>query len=369
MAGHRRPLLCVKVQVRRITVNRKAFYGLVGNGETAALIGADLSIAWLCVPRFDGAPMLAGALDPKRGGRLWLGLVDETDRSLLLEPVEQSYDARTALLRTAMAGSGWRLEALDYMPWGRRCLIREIRLVQQDPAAPPARLAWGVEPVRSAAFPVTRRDSAAPERTVLIATGGVLVAARSGARLVLGCGETEAEAQAAVDEAAGLTAEAVAAFWHDWLRPARQPAGPPAWQESYWRSLITLKLLTYDRTGAFLAAPTASFPAVPGGDHNWDYRYAWLRDGYYTAMTLDAAGLYEEAGRFYDFAFSLPEPDGHWRQPWAAVPFYLPTIWMARYYLTAGRAADCDRLLQTCLARATRRLIEAMTGQAVPMVD
>lgn len=296
-------------------MNRKAFYGLVGNGETAALIGADLSIAWLCVPRFDGAPMLAGALDPKRGGRLWLGLVDETDRSLLLEPVEQSYDGRTALLRTAMAGGGWRLEALDYMPWGRRCLIREIRLVQQDPAAPPAWLAWGVEPVRSAAFPVTRRDSAAPERTVLIATGGVLVAARSGARLVLGCGETEAEAQAAVDEAAGLTAEAVAAFWHDWLRPARQPAGPPAWQESYWRSLITLKLLTYDRTGAFLAAPTASFPAVPGGDHNWDYRYAWLRDGYYTAMTLNAAGLHEEAGRFYDFAFSLQEPDGHWRQP------------------------------------------------------
>lgn len=301
----------------------KAFYGLVGNGETAALVGADLSIAWLCIPRFDRIPILAGALDPVRGGRLWLGLKDERGRPLSLEPVEQAYVGRTAILRTAAAGGGWRLEATDYMPWGRRCLIREVRLVQVDPSAGPAQLDWGVEPVRSSAFPVTLRPSL--ERTVVLVPGGALVVRQAGNRLVIGYGESEAAASAALDEAAGLTVEAASAFWRDWLRPARQPAGPPSWQESYWRSLITLKLLTYDRTGAFLAAPTASFPAVPGGGDNWDYRYAWLRDGYYTAMAFDAAGLYEESGRFYDFAFSLQEPDGHWRQPLYTVDGADPT--------------------------------------------
>ncbi|MDF2631368.1 MAG: glycoside hydrolase 15-like protein, partial [Symbiobacteriaceae bacterium] len=63
-----------------------------------------------------------------------------------------------------------------------------------------------------------------------------------------------------------------------------------------------------------LAAPTASFPAIPGGGDNWDYRYAWLRDGYFIARCLDAAGLHGESRRFYDFVLAHQGPDGRWRQ-------------------------------------------------------
>jgi GH15 family glucan-1,4-alpha-glucosidase len=295
-------------------VNKASFYGLVGNGETAALIGADLAVAWLCVPRCDGIPLVAGALDPARGGRIWLGLADETGRPLPLEPVEQAYEGRTAILRTAVAGGGWRLESVDYMVWGKPLLVREVRTVRQDPAAPPARLVWGVEPIRSASFPVDLRqvDGVA----LASAPGGAVAVAVTADRMLIGYGSTEAEALAAVREAGSANAADVSDFWRAWLARAKEPgAVPESWRESYYRSLITLKLLTYEPTGAFLAAPTASFPAVPGGHDNWDYRYMWLRDGYYTAMTLNAAGLHEEPRRFYDLAFSLQEPDGHWRQP------------------------------------------------------
>lgn len=307
-------------------MKKKPYYGLIGNGETAALVGPDLAIAWLCIPRFDRTPIVAGALDPCRGGQIWLGLADSAGQPLPLEPAAQAYIGHTALLRTAAAGSGWRLETTDFMDWGRPVLVREIRLVKERVDAPPARLVWGIEPVRSAAFPVALSNDSG--RILARAPGGVVALeltqaepalspadGEQRARLVLGYGESEEDAVTALRAADGRSEPDVAAFWTDWIGQAREPAGPPAWRESYYRSLITLKLLTYAPTGAFLAAPTASFPAVPGGCDNWDYRYVWLRDGSYTAITLDAAGLHEEARRFYAFAFSLQEPDGHWRQP------------------------------------------------------
>lgn len=303
-------------------MSNKPYYGLIGNGETAALVGADLSVAWLCVPRFDRIPIVAAALDPIRGGRFWLALADEAGARLSVSPVEQAYLGQTALLRTVVAGSGWRVEATDFMPWGRPVLVREIRVVKERPDAAPVRLTWGVKPVRSAAFPVVVREAngliiaGAPGGTVAVA--GPVPERIDGdytARQVIGYGETEEQAVEALQAADGAMADDVAAFWQGWIGQAREPAGPEAWRGSYYRSLITLKLLTYEPTGAILAAPTASFPAVPGGSDNWDYRYMWLRDGYYTAITLNAAGLHEEARRFYDFAFSLQGEDGHWRQP------------------------------------------------------
>lgn len=301
---------------------KKSTYGLIGNGETAALVGEDLAVAWLCVPRFDRIPIVAGALDPIRGGRFWLGLADERGEPLSVSPVEQAYLGSTALLRTVVAGSGWRVESTDFMPWGRPVLVREIRVVKERSDAASVRLIWGLEPIRSAAFPVAVREEAgliiagAPGGMVAVAgPDSVRIDGDYTVRQLLGYGATEEQAVEALQAAAGMSVDTVASFWQGWIGQARQLAGPEPLRESYYRSLITLKLLTYEPTGAILAAPTASFPAVPGGSDNWDYRYMWLRDGYYTAITLNAAGLHDEARRFYDFAFSLQGENGHWRQP------------------------------------------------------
>lgn len=310
------------------------YFGLIGNGETAALVGPDLAVSWLSVPRFDGTPLFAGALDPARGGRLALRLIDGSGAPVSLVPERQAYRGDSPVLETDVAGAGWRVQALDYMPWGERCLVRELRVTNQTGGAAAIQLQPAVEPIQSAVFPVQLREESG--NIAVLTTGAALLVQMvstlggEGAdsevlqpgesrslRLHVAYGATEEDARTALGAAAMAEAGAVALFWSRWLELARAPVDPvsQAWRESYRRSLIVMKLLSYEPTGALIAAPTASFPAVPGGGDNWDYRYIWLRDGYYTAMTFNAAGLHQEAARFYDFAFSLQGEDGHWRQP------------------------------------------------------
>ncbi len=312
--------------------HRRSYYGLIGNGETAALIGPDLAVGWLCIPRFDGVPVFAAALDPVRGGALSLQLVDELGTTMSLTPVYQRYREGTALLETVVSADGWLVEVLDWMPWGKSCLVREVRLTNHTGSDRRAGVLPVVTPVSSHAFPlsvrfaenrweVRARDGvllvsvdagAAGESRPLVPAGGTVVQ-----RVLMGYGPDEQAAHAALGDAAVASATDEARWWTDWLSRAKDPgtAVPEAWRENYFRSLITLKLMQYERTGALIAAPTASFPAVPGGGDNWDYRYLWLRDGYLTAMAFDAAGLHKEARRFYEFAFTLQTPDGHWHQP------------------------------------------------------
>ncbi len=315
-------------------MNTNSYLGLIGAGETAALIGPDLAIGWLCIPRFDGSPLFASALDPVRGGQLSLCLEDGVGQPVRLEPEQQAYRGDSAVLQTIVSGGGWRVEAVDYMVWGQRCMVRELRVQNVTGVDAAARLRPIVEPIRSAQFPAEVRTE--PGATTVHVPGGVLLLSASPAmssngvdlgvvsagetravRLHFGYGDNENDARAGLAAAATATAAAVELFWSEWISTAQTPAGPvpSQWLEAYRRSLVVMKLLSYAPTGALLAAPTASFPAVPGGGDNWDYRYVWLRDGYYTAMSFDAAGLHEEARRFYDFAFSLQESDGHWRQP------------------------------------------------------
>lgn len=328
----------------------RSYYGAVGNGETLALIAPDMRVAWLCVPRFDGVPLWAGALDPVRGGGLSMGL--EVDgQAVALSPAGQSYRGRTGLLTTHAAGGGWELSTTDFMPRGGGGLVRWLRV--RGAAAGRVRVTLAAVPVASALWPVASGTAdggvwqAVASAAVFLAADRPLgpwsgltgrsgpsgtVAAPVRAAVDLGLAGPGAELtvvirigygpgrEAAAAAAAGLaeaTPEQEEAWWEQWLASAHPlPAQLPArWAEAYWRSLVMLKLLTCERTGAFLAAGTASLPAEPGGEANWDYRYCWLRDGYLSALALDTAGLHADARQFYDFAFGRQEPDGHWRQP------------------------------------------------------
>jgi GH15 family glucan-1,4-alpha-glucosidase len=304
----------------------RSYFGLVGNGETSALVGPDLSISWLCIPRCDRTPVFAGALDPARGGRLGLVLLEASGRPVSLAPVQQSYAGDSAVLCTAVEGPGWRVEAVDYMPWGGHSLIREVFVTNTGAAPAEAVLQAVAEPVCSEAFPLRTWEEPgalfiqADSGTLLITRppgqpGLVPAGATAAVRIELAYGPDVASARAALEAAELCSSAMEERFWTRWLSHAAAPALGGDWLRAYRRSLVTVKLLSYEQSGALLAAPTASFPAVPGGGDNWDYRFAWLRDGYYTAMSLDAAGLHDEASRFYDFCFSVQGADGHWRQP------------------------------------------------------
>jgi alpha,alpha-trehalase len=292
--------------------------GLVGSGHTAALVEPDLTLSWLCIPRFDSQPLFASALDPQRGGSLSLRL-EVNGQPVALTPNNQRYLGRSAVLQTILVGPGVQVTVTDFMPWGKHGLVRRVTV---EGAGEGARLQIACDPVQSAHLPVEQARVShtgmlcrTPDGAALIQGEG-LDLKNGTARVCIAWGATEAEAEAALADLQSNTVDAELDQWRTWLSAARKPeAVSHAWEEAYWRSLIVIRLLSYEPTGALLAAPTASFPAIPGGDHQWDYRFSWLRDGYYTAMTLDAAGLHREARRFYDFCFRLQDPDGHWKQP------------------------------------------------------
>ncbi len=343
---------------------RQPYLGLIGNGETAALIAPDLAIQWFCPGRFDAFPLFAGALDPRRGGKF--SLTFRCGSENLFEPRQRYLDGTNILdtvidLAADRDGRSVRAEVFDYFPWRKPCLIRDIKLTNETQAAVRVDLEWSAEPVKMSAYPIQSmlkdgitvfesRDWAvacgmATEKTLVLPAGGEVWA-----RLALAYAETPGKAVELLQEARPVFREdspvelsEARRFWASWLADARDPfslfADPhgagqgvskpltPALldgsvildgmdlKSAYRRSLLVLKLLVYEPTGAIIAAPTASFPATPGGGDNWDYRYAWLRDGYLCALTFDEAGLSRESRRFYDFVRGLQAEDGSWPNP------------------------------------------------------
>ncbi|MDF2629540.1 MAG: glycoside hydrolase 15-like protein [Symbiobacteriaceae bacterium] len=292
--------------------------GLIGNGHTAALIEPDLTLSWLCIPRFDSQPLFASALDPRRGGNLSLTL-ELNGQQVSLTPLSQRYLGHSAVLQTELTGPGIHITATDFMPWGRHGIARRI---QVQGAAGQAQLVIKSDPVRSAHLPVSQAVGLThfaiqtPDGFALIQGQNLNLQTGEVAWVCIAWGATQQEAETNLKDLKTATVDDELAQWQAWLAPAKKPRQVPTkWEEAYWRSLIVIRLLSYEPTGALIAAPTASFPAIPGGDHQWDYRFTWMRDGYYTALTLDAAGLHREARRFYDFCFTHQEPDGHWKQP------------------------------------------------------
>lgn len=306
---------------------QKDYYAVLGNGETVALIHPRGSVDWLCIPRFDSFPVFAAALDPRRGGALDL-IFDPP-----LAPAGHRYVGRTNVLETTLTNARVTATINDFMPWRRRCLVRLITLKNVTAETETVAVRVEATPVKTAAHsfftafhPAGRHIYDGLGHLIVGGAGldtGSLEARcelRPGEektiRVVLGYGTSAGEAEENLGAGCTARVEDCVAFWQNWLRRACPvDVGDPRLEEAYYRSLLVLKLLTYDANGAIIAAATSSFPATPGGEDNWDYRYCWLRDGYFTAMAFDKAGLHQEARRFYDFAFSLQSKDGNWRQP------------------------------------------------------
>uniref|UniRef100_Q2RKR0 Glycoside hydrolase 15-related protein n=1 Tax=Moorella thermoacetica (strain ATCC 39073 / JCM 9320) TaxID=264732 RepID=Q2RKR0_MOOTA len=309
----------------RDILKHRPYYGFIGNGETAALVAPDFAITWLCVPRFDSFPLFAAALSPERGGSLRL------DIEPAVNPVSQRYLPDSNVLETVGRGQGLQVTVLDFMPWGYHHLTRLIILENTGVDTLKPRVRWQASPIITGAhtFKVQSRGSF----QFIYGPGGAACIGMAGAPgptstltlkpgekhrlwLVLAYGTNLTLARQHWTVGFYSSLEENLAWWRRWFKKARRPNTTSAEvMEAYYRSLMVLKLLTYERTGAIIAAPTTSFPAVPGGNDNWDYRYCWLRDGYFTALAFDAAGYHEEARSFYDFALSLQQPDGGWYMP------------------------------------------------------
>jgi alpha,alpha-trehalase len=293
--------------------------GVVGDRRTAAAVAADGTVGWLCLPDFDGDPVLGALLDARRGGFFRLG-----PAALLLG--RQRYQEETCVLLTRWETADGVLELTDAMAWpadrrapadaGRRVLLRRLRCEGGEVRC---RLALRARPdfgsTAATAKPTRvgdlgwRLDAGGHDLGLwcsapLHAQGDVLRAAfllRSGeeAWAVLGPGEDPSAWNAAAAKAA---LDACHADWRHWAAVLTYggPRGP-----GVRRAARLMRLMSHAPSGALVAAPTAALPERVGGDRNYDYRYGWVRDNSLALAALATVGDLGLAGRYMDWLAGL----------------------------------------------------------------
>ena len=289
-------------------------YGLIGNMRTAALVGRNGSIDWLCWPRFDAPSVFARILDDAKGGHFQIAPVADgvTQR--------QVYWPDTNVLITRFLSDDGVAEVIDYMPVGlpddhpgARSLVRRVEVIRGrmtlrvdcQPAFDYARADHRTSSTRSGAL--FQSDGAALGLAATVplepngagVTGTVDLERGTRAAFVL----HEAESTFGSSGRFTLDAEnklfdATLTYWHDWLQQCTYEG---RWREEVYRSALALKLMTYAPSGAIIAAPTTSLPEAVGGVRNWDYRYTWIRDAAFTIYALLRVGFTDEAKAFMEW--------------------------------------------------------------------
>jgi GH15 family glucan-1,4-alpha-glucosidase len=275
-------------------------YALIGDCHTAALVGCDGSIDWLCFPRFDSGACFAALLGGPEHGR-W-----QITPSAQITSVQRRYRDKTLILETEFETAQGRIRLTDFMPASdkRWDVVRIIEGLRGEVAL---RMELIVRFDYGSIVPWVRRTdgvllmTAGPDTLEL--TGSIRVEGqdmKTVAEFTVGAGRREwfslnyrpshLATLPAVDALQELThAETL---WQRWSRRCKIKG---RWQDAVNRSLITLKALQYKPTGGIIASPTTSLPERLGGVRNWDYRYCWLRDATFTLNALLLAGYIKEA--------------------------------------------------------------------------
>ncbi len=275
-------------------------YGVIGNCQVAALIDEQGRYVWGCLPRPDGDPVFSSLLQ-KEGGDARTGVfaVDMVD----LTRSEQCYLRNSAILETRLFDShGGVVRIVDFAPRFRTRgrVFRPMMFVRSvEPLAGRPTLKLRLRP--TSGFGERAPPGVAGSHHIKFAADGIHYRMTSDASMaalledrpvvlerplhfIIGPDETlQQSPEALTREFLGSTLS----YWQEWVRTLAVPAD---WQEAVIRSAITLKLCTYEDTGAVLAALTTSIPEAANSTRNWDYRYCWLRDSYFVIQTLNRLG-------------------------------------------------------------------------------
>jgi GH15 family glucan-1,4-alpha-glucosidase len=271
--------------------------GVIGNCCFGALIDSLGKIVWCCLPRFDGDPLFNSLLDggdgPEDGGFFSVDLEG-------LKSSTQAYERNTTILKTVLESEdGTLLEITDFAPrfykfdriFRPTTIVRMIRPIAGIPKVRirvRPRFGYGsVEPS------ITRGSNhirfVGPDLTMRLTTDAAVsylldetwFLLTTPVTMILGPDESLTQS---INETARVFYDGTSNYWRRWCRSLSIPF---EWQEAVIRAAMTLKLCTFEETGAIIAAMTTSIPEAPESERNWDYRYCWLRDAYFVIHTLN----------------------------------------------------------------------------------
>ena len=296
---------------------------LIGNCGFGALVDSRGRVAWACLPHFDGDPFFCSLMDGDRE-QAEIGFFDiRLERCVR---TEQWYIENTAIVVTRLYDdAGAIVEITDFAPrfqhYGRSfhptAIVRQVKPVRGLPRIElrlrPA-YEWGARRPE-----VTRGSNhvryVTPSLTMRLTTDAPIsylvneVPFLLEDPLTLYLGPDETLDRSVVDVGREFF-ERTQEYWLDWTRHL---AIPYEWQEAVIRAAITLKLSSFEETGAIVAAMTTSVPEAPGSGRNWDYRFCWLRDAYFVVRAANRLGATDTMERYLQYITNLVAlaPDGH----------------------------------------------------------
>jgi GH15 family glucan-1,4-alpha-glucosidase len=290
-------------------------YGLIGDLEAAALVGRTGAVDWLCLPRFDSASCFSALLGDERHGRWLVAPTGEVRAD------SRRYRPGTLVLETDFETSEGAVRLIDFMPRRAKGPPRVMRIVEGLRGRVPMRMELSLRP-----------DYGSIRPWVELASDGAIVTAGPDAFRLSTPLPLQVEDRTVIAEFVAVEGarERLTLTWH-----LSYEEGPPvedadsalARTEAWWRewsgrcdyegayrdevltSLIALKAMTSETTGAVIAAPTTSLPEDIGGMRNWDYRYCWLRDSVLALQALLATGYTDEALAFRNFLLHVGTGD------------------------------------------------------------
>jgi GH15 family glucan-1,4-alpha-glucosidase len=282
-------------------------YALIGDMETAALVGRDGTVDWLCVPRFDSASCFSRLLGDERHG-YWRLAPRSGEHA-----VARRYRPGTLILESEFETPEGAVRVVDFMPRRVGASPQLMRVVEGVRGRVPMRMELALRPDYAAVTPWVDRAAdgalamAGPDAFRLstplplhiedgTVTAELSVAEGARERLTLSWWPSHTTAPPVEDAESALAR--TQAFWEDWSGRCSYRGD---YREAVMSSLVALKAMTSETTGGIVAAPTTSLPEDLGGVRNWDYRYCWLRDSVLALEALLDTGYVGEAVAFRDF--------------------------------------------------------------------
>ncbi len=290
--------------------------GMIGNCSFAALIDPRARIVWSCMPRFDSDAFFNALINDAREDG------DALDGAFSIElenftASHQAYIDRTAVLKTILHGDDGSIEVTDLAPRfylrGRpfrpRTIIRRIRPISGSP-----RIRIRMRPTfdYGRLQPHKTRGSnhiryTANDQTLRLTTDGAVdyilnetaFNLTEPVNLILGPDET---LSGGIDETARDFEERTIDYWRDWTR---RLAVPMEWQDAVIRSAVTLKLCSYEETGAIIAAATTSIPESADSGRNWDYRFCWIRDAFFVVRALNSLSAVRTMENYFGWIMNV----------------------------------------------------------------
>ena len=294
-------------------------YGIIGNGASGALISRDGSVDWLCLPHFASPSVFAKILDPNAGS---LGIKVKEDVS-----IKQSYLENTNILKTHFETDEWAFEILDFMPRYQKVsgsyyyppeltrIIKPLRGTPEFVVEYNPRLEYSKDETithNKGTYLISILENEEQYDALYlyanIPFGSIInretITLSSTVFITISYNEKLDHTDL---EKAWYDFDLTKAYWLNWVQRTKEFS---YYNKEIRRSALTLKLLSYDKTGAIIAALTTSLPETIGEVRNWDYRFCWIRDSSMVIKILSQLGHRKIVRRFIDYIIDLiPEKD------------------------------------------------------------